>query len=426
MNTKMKKVSITMLILLILMLAIIVDVAIAQTVFVSNTTIERTVNSTATPTIPIGQMLNNMSSEPKTNNRIVPDTRMTGNMSNMTTTIVVKKRIDIDDHNDHRGYHPKPLYEATPMPTPNCPFVTPAYCPNGIADGPAFDDRGCVKPRVCATPVPIETVNITPLFGSSNATVYDAIFSYDSIRVNHVITLCNPVSDKEYAITGLTEKNCGNPDLVINDFPLDNLPSGGNSGIISASEMVYLKVSMNEGSGISLIPWRTETVTFDWYDSSDGRELFHGSTEANAFNVVGGCIIGHFSWEINKPSIYYVDITTEDGNARVVFNVTDNGQATITATPTPIGGGYQIPATVSPTYNENPVVTYTASPTPIVTYTASPTVTVTQNLETNDPDPGCWSSAYGFGMCAGDVAIRTGVGLIMGLGKGITKLLGLY
>jgi hypothetical protein len=422
MNIKMKKVSITMLILLmlILMLTVVVDtnVAVAQTTLMTNTSAIGCMNvSVVNKTLT--NMYTNMSTIPMTNNRIVPDTRMTGNMSTepktnnrMVPNVIITNR---------SGYYPKPSYEATPMPTPNCPVV------NGYIQCIALPPRETVVATpipIVVTPIPTAVYNITPLFGSSNATAHDAIFSYDSIRVNHVITLCNPVSDKEYAITGLTEKNCGNPDLALDDFPLDNLPSGGSSGIISASEMVYLKVSMNEGSGISLFPWQTETVTFDWYDSSDGRELFHGSTEVNAFNVVGGCIIGHFSWEINKPSIYYVDITTIDGNARVVFNVIDNGQTAITATPTPIGDGYQIPAIVSPTYTARPVVTYTASPTAIVTHIAIPTVTVAQNLETNNPDPGCWGSAYDFGVCAGDLATRTVVGVLIGVGKGVVGILG--
>lgn len=76
-----------------------------------------------------------------------------------------------------------------------------------------------------------------------------------------------------------------------------------------------------------------------------------------------------------------------------------------------------------------PAVTYTARPEP--TYTARPTVTVTPVIThvpkpgtLEDPNPGCWGSAFGFGMCAGSVAAKTGVGLAMGIGKGIVQLFG--
>ncbi len=49
--------------------------------------------------------------------------------------------------------------------------------------------------------------------------------------------------------------------------------------------------------------------------------MFDTTSNANSFNNVVTSYIGHFSWEIDKKGQYYVDVTTEHGDARVVFDV---------------------------------------------------------------------------------------------------------
>ncbi len=159
--------------------------------------------------------------------------------------------------------------------------------------------------------------------------------SYDNIRVKHKIELCNPASDAEYEITGIFEKNCGHPDLNIDNYPLDLLPSGGGSGKVSASEMVLVRITMIEDNYISLVPWETDTIIINWYDGSDNRLIASVNREANSFNLEVRCFIGHFSWEINKAGKYYVDLITENGDARVVFDVISVPQPSVTVYPIP-------------------------------------------------------------------------------------------
>lgn len=268
-------------------------------------------------------------------------------------------------------------------------------------------------PTVVATPVPTVVATPVPTY---------RIYSYDNIKVNHTIILCNPVSDDEHVITGLTEKNCGNPNLVLNNYPLGVMPSGGNSGKISASEMIMIKVRTN--GHISLVPWETQPVKMNWYDANgvNSRLMYSTVGSADSFNNEVRSYIGHFSWEINKSGKYYVDVDEGDlGSARVVFDVIDNGQPIATVTTTPIV-----------TYTQNPTVTATtiATAMPTVTTIATPTVTTTY-MQTNQPEPGdgdnsggCWNSYIGFGICIGDVATKTGAGILLGIGKGIADMLG--
>lgn len=240
------------------------------------------------------------------------------------------------------------------------------------------------------------------------------INGYDKIYGWHEIILCNPVSDAERLVTDLTEKNCGNPDLNIDHYPLDLLPSGGNSGNVSASEMIMAKVKI--AGHISLVPWRTQHVKMIWYNES-GRIMFVADRDANSFNPEVMSYIGRFSWEINKPGPYYIDIDAGDmGNARVVFNVTGSG---VIATPIPTVSATPI-VTATVTATATPIVTATATATPIVTYTQ----TNPPAPEVDNPGPGCWNSYIGFGICVGDVATKTGAGILLGIGKGIADMLG--
>lgn len=234
--------------------------------------------------------------------------------------------------------------------------------------------------------------------------------SYDNIKVWHSIELCNVASDAEREITeGPLAKNCGNPDLNIDNYPLDLMPSGGGSGKVSASEMVMVKIKT--GGHIELIPWRTQPVKISWYNET-GRLMFSTINQVNSINYETMSFIGHFSWEINEPGKYYVDIDEYDwGSARVVFDVTSNGQ------------------TVSPIATAVPVVTYM----PTVTYTSVPIVTVNppalgdvgDDSSSSSDSGGCWDSYVGFGTCAGGAIAKTGVGILLGIADTVANIFGL-
>jgi hypothetical protein len=125
---------------------------------------------------------------------------------------------------------------------------------------------------------------------------------------------------------------------------LDVLPSGGNSGKVSSSEMVLVRV-VTSGS-MSVLPWRTQTVNMNWYDGSDNRLIYSCSMEANNIDNYAGSLIGHFSWEINKPGKYYVDVNVVNwGVERLVFDVVNNNND---------GTDGNDGAVVTPVYTSNP------------------------------------------------------------------------
>ena len=117
-------------------------------------------------------------------------------------------------------------------------------------------------------------------------------------------------------------------------FPLNDLPSGGNSGRISASEMVIAVVSiLNKDPGDGY-------VQFSWYENKTNGEddrLMVKSKEV----IVPACggyppinnecaiyksyvtygYIGHFSGEIVEGGYYYVVIDTKWGQSKIDFGV---------------------------------------------------------------------------------------------------------
>lgn len=171
------------------------------------------------------------------------------------------------------------------------------------------------------TPNPIPTVIVTPIPTPTPPVIY----SYDNINIDHKIELCKPTPTVIYRQTGIAETDCGTTTFVLDNYPLDMLPSGGDSGIVSNSEMVLAKITVN--GGISLIPWESVGVKMRWYDAGEydanGNRLMYYTKQqtANSFNNEVTSFIGHFSWEIDEPGQYYVDVITEYGDARVVFDV---------------------------------------------------------------------------------------------------------
>lgn len=177
---------------------------------------------------------------------------------------------------------------------------------------------------ISAMATTMATVGDDSAYTYPTATPTPELYSFDNIIVDHNIQLCDVVSDDERAITGEPlSKNCGKTVFTLNDHPLDVLPSGGNSGKVSDSEMVLVRI-VTSGS-MSILPWRTQTVNMNWYDGSDNRLIYSCSVEANNIDNYAGSLIGHFSWEINKPGKYYVDVNVVNwGVERLVFDVVNN------------------------------------------------------------------------------------------------------
>ena len=170
-------------------------------------------------------------------------------------------------------------------------------------------------------------------------------------------------------------------------FPLNDLPSGGNSGRISKSEMVIAVIDIldndpkdgwimyswykknAEGSGTDKLLVQTEKLSIPacgGYPHFGGECGMYGSYEQYSY-------IGHFSNEIEEGGYYYVIIDTKWGEARIDFEVFtpdseihgDRVQTIITPVPT-----VQI-------NEQNNVQTQVASPvaTVVQAQVASPVVT---------------------------------------------------
>jgi hypothetical protein len=159
-------------------------------------------------------------------------------------------------------------------------------------------------------------------------------------------------------------------------FPLNDLPSGGNSGRISKSEMVIAVVDLLDndpkdgwiiyswykknagGSGTDKLLVQTEKLSVPacaGYPHFDGECGMYGSYEQFSY-------IGHFSGEIENGGYYFVIIDTSWGSARIDFGVVpiDNSNKNP-------GDGVQ--NVITPV----PVVTQVVSYTPVATSTITST-----------------------------------------------------
>jgi hypothetical protein len=118
-------------------------------------------------------------------------------------------------------------------------------------------------------------------------------------------------------------------------FPLNDLPSGGNSGRISPSEMVIAVVNLLVNDPVG------GYVQYSWYKKSadvGGADKLLVQTEKLPVLACGGyphfgsecgmygsviqySYIGHFSGEIEEGGYYYVIVATTWGQARIDFGV---------------------------------------------------------------------------------------------------------
>jgi len=140
----------------------------------------------------------------------------------------------------------------------------------------------------------------------------------DTITVAHEFLVGTPVptssSNLTYCCWPFPVMNPGTYDFSLSAFPLDNLPSGGSTPIISASEMILAGIRFTQPSTtITTSTWHRVALGLDTQIAMIATGRLAHST---AFSF-----IGHFSWEITVPGVYYVIIDTEWGSARLNFVV---------------------------------------------------------------------------------------------------------
>ena len=114
-------------------------------------------------------------------------------------------------------------------------------------------------------------------------------------------------------------------------FPLNDLPSGGNSGRLSASEMVIVVVNILDNDPTN------GYIQYSWFKKGETDKLLFQSQkiivpacggfpsvghECGIYKAYENCAyIGHFSSEIDEGGYYYVIVDTKWGQARVDFGV---------------------------------------------------------------------------------------------------------
>lgn len=153
--------------------------------------------------------------------------------------------------------------------------------------------------------------------------VYPLAISSDKISVTHEIKLCTPVPTDSWDKNVLPElKDCGVYEKYLEDFPANDLPSGGTSNRISPSEMFLLYTRFDN------YPYVEDVVKHKWVRKRDEKTLYELS-----FNVFkpdptwtwwymwSYSFVGHFDHEISEPGDYYVEVITPWGNATVDFTV---------------------------------------------------------------------------------------------------------
>ncbi|MBZ5529613.1 MAG: hypothetical protein LAN71_17160 [Acidobacteriia bacterium] len=216
--------------------------------------------------------------------------------------------------------------------------------------------------------------------------------TYDNIGLKNDVKLCQPTptdntnegvrwdwcnSDFTYSL------HLGDPNSA-QYFPLNDLPSGGNSGRISKSEMTIAVVNLLDNDPVD------GYVQYSWYKkggNADGTDKLIVQTDKLIVSACGGyphigregecgaygsieeySYIGHFTGEIEGGGYYYVIIDTSWGKARIDFEVVSDDDNN----PHP-GDGIQTMITPVPTVQSVQVqpVVYTPVVTPMVTTSSS-------------------------------------------------------
>jgi hypothetical protein len=141
---------------------------------------------------------------------------------------------------------------------------------------------------------------------------------YDNIRVGHEFIVGSPVPTQDqtgtYCCWPLPVRNAGSFVFDLGLFPLNVLPSGGSSNILSESEMVLVGLNVSPATG---------TVTFQWHRAVTQDVVIFTYTGSPSYFVTYS-YIGHFAWEIAEAGSYYVVVETPWGGARLDFLVTNS------------------------------------------------------------------------------------------------------
>ena len=144
---------------------------------------------------------------------------------------------------------------------------------------------------------------------------------YDDIQVAHEFVVGSPLPTQNqtstYCCWPLPVWNPGSFAFDLAHFPLNVLPSGGSSNIVSESEMVLVGLNTSPATG---------TVTFQWHKAVS-QDVIISTYSGLPSHVVTYAYIGHFGWEINEPGSYYVVVGTPWGDARLDFLVTNSAVA---------------------------------------------------------------------------------------------------
>lgn len=146
----------------------------------------------------------------------------------------------------------------------------------------------------------------------------DTGIRYDNIGTSHQFIVGTPFptenKDRAYCCWPLPVMNAGRFSYSLSSFPLNLLPSGGSSNVISASEMLLVGVNFSPAH---------EAVTFQWHKAvRQDTVLYTYSTGSGSYSWAYS-FIGHFSWEINEPGAYYLVVDTSAGSARIDFSIND-------------------------------------------------------------------------------------------------------
>jgi len=151
---------------------------------------------------------------------------------------------------------------------------------------------------------------------------------YDTIPGPHEFLIGTPIPTQNqkqtYCCWPFPVRSPGVYEFDLAAFPLNVLPSGGNSNVVSESEMVIVGIDLYGATG---------AMTFQWHKAVTNDVIIYSSTGMASWSWM--CTyIGHFSWEISEPGPYYVIVGAPGGAARIDFRVTNSGTVTAAANTT--------------------------------------------------------------------------------------------
>ena len=139
---------------------------------------------------------------------------------------------------------------------------------------------------------------------------------YDNISAVHQFITGSPVPTQDaasvYCCWPPPMLNSGTFVFKLSDFPLNILPSGGTSNVVSPSEMIYVAFSV---SGLG-------PLSMQWHRAIGRDTIIETSTSSSDTDRFTSWA-GHFDSQITQPGTYYVVVITPWGNARLDFLVTD-------------------------------------------------------------------------------------------------------